>query len=585
MRLLIPDIHEAVSEFLKKNPDIDVSQPAGIETVIAETTKVLASKLPDPLGREDPIQLRLIVAMCALGPQETPPPEDLYRQLRDKLLLYDVTNPYNDADKMTLLEIVVAFGAGKWRNPVGESGWYARWGGAVRFIVRYFESGVRYFSNRIGRIYNLKKVDISSIANLLALIFCAPERSPIAIKRNEHLCIQGNGDVLELRIPTRQGWCLEIPPGAKYVMTLKGDGITLKWPNNPGNGVSVPSGSKVVVDCHNSHYDVRISVLHKFKKNESATIQATDSALKVFPWECGCGTDCCRARHHLRSWDPDTFDLRRFIFVATMGLSRGSAFSPGSFAQSMLYAHLCNPGFEVQDVRGKRLQVRLRFGPAIIRRCTCGSPFAGDQCSRCIEKFDPKKMRQIKKDCLILEGDGQWFFRKSFARCKNCDNLIEITDADLIQEAICPHCQGLVITEKKLRALIDKYNSNLARRRAVHKAKAHKRPQSCDNCGELVETSNWACPYCGASDFGQREVYVWSFSPEFLSHRRIDDFKAHSSCIEELMIEKMDENDTAESDSSEKKKCHNEKTGLILNNENIILKESKRKNSEDTTNN
>lgn len=92
---------------------------------------------------------------------------------------------------------------------------------------------------------------------------------------------------------------------------------------------------------------------------------------------------------------------------------------------------------------------------------------SGQRCPHCasikrrqsnIKPLDKKDLRIIKeKGFEIIDFKGK--SRKSIFRCKNCNNIIEVTFNNFKNIKSCPHCSIDMVT--KLNPNIDKYNSNL----------------------------------------------------------------------------------------------------------------------------
>jgi|GEM_PF-5474007 len=501
MESLIPVVHKLVNEYLSAHPEVDIYRPADHEKIAADISR--RANLPDNLA------LVLIVTVCLLGPPKPAPPVKLVRQLGDILSRHIEAE---DEQKQRLLEFAVAFGVGSWRRiDRNAHGWHARWAGAMRVMAFKLKSGVDQMARLLLWIHNIKLEENNLlIAHRLAMVLVEPEKYRIMVAPGEKLTIRPVTEGLEITTSSSNSWFVEIPPGAKLVITLHGEGVFFE---HAGQMEPVEEGSRVVIASHDDIYEVRLPRKYRLSRSKNARFVVNGPGMELDIWRCACGSDKCGDRHRLTAWNPSKrINLWRFLAVAVKGLGPDDDFRPGVFGQSMLYALLCNKGFAVYGPNHQYWQVRLRLGPVVFKQCDRHSLFTGHKCSRCGQQFDPGTMKRVKKEVLFLEGDGQLFMRKPFARCKQCQNLVEVTDSDVVKEALCHICGAPFIGKAALRRLLEKNRTNITRRKALYRARL--RLKNCKSCKGPIKVSNWRCPFCGIFDFGQNQVHAWHFSPE-----------------------------------------------------------------------
>src|SRR6266545_5996421 len=112
---------------------LDVGNPSHFVLLVNRTRSELAGVAED--------DLRVVVAMCWLGPQAAgiPPPamrHELLGTLRQCV-------PDGQERVGRVMEFAIAYGCGKWRDTQpGYGGWGQRWQGAVRGLVRALEPAV-----------------------------------------------------------------------------------------------------------------------------------------------------------------------------------------------------------------------------------------------------------------------------------------------------------------------------------------------------------------------------------------------------------------------------------------------------------
>jgi hypothetical protein len=500
MEHLIPVIHKRVNEYLSAHPEIDIRRSAHHDIVISNICR--------QIGMPDSLQLRLIATVCLLGPATPAPPVETIRQVDDQLKK-NITE--KQLQRRRLLEFVVAYGAGRRPIEPGARDWDARWDGALRTMAFKLERKVAQTAEQLHRIHNFRLDENKSlIANRLALFLHESARYTKTMGPDQSLLIRPVHGALEINMSLQKSWLVQIPAGATCVMTLHGKGMFFEYAENR---VPVEDGSKVVVAAHDETYDIKLSKKYRLKSNQASRFTVDRAGMQLQVWRCSCGTDKCEQRHRLTAWNPSgKFGLWQFLSAAVMGLGPDKHFRPGVFRQSMFYALLNKGGFAVYGPRNEYWQVRLRFGQVLFKQCGCGNLFTGHKCGKCGEQYDPATMKRIRKEAVFVEGDGQYFKRKPFARCKRCENLIEVTDEDIVREALCRHCGLPFVGKKAMHRIILKMRTNITRLKALVKARRHL--QNCKCCHGSVSRSNWQCPYCGAFDFGQNQVHVWCYSPE-----------------------------------------------------------------------
>jgi predicted Zn-ribbon and HTH transcriptional regulator len=186
--------------------------------------------------------------------------------------------------------------------------------------------------------------------------------------------------------------------------------------------------------------------------------------------------------------------------------------------------------------RQKRVDLRLRLVSAAVKQCnTCGSEFLENSCQACGAKFDPTRMKIVKKKAfLILEGIapedqtqleqvGKSFVRNGFLRCNRkdadgkrvCDNHFELSDELLIKQARCHKCAAVLFREEELKKLFPKGATCLRRLRKLQRKRRQliSKGAACFKCGAEVREIPLCCPLCGSCKLGQNLVFLYERRP------------------------------------------------------------------------
>jgi hypothetical protein len=215
------------------------------------------------------------------------------------------------------MEIVIAYGCGKWREPSsGSGGWEHRWQGAMRGLVRAMEPAVAqanrwlaahvvgFPQERKGAPAGVSSANITewSDAWLLATRFVAPEKM-FALQNDEVLTLECTTRGVELVAP-EQGYQFFVSPGAKVLWTMKESARAVELPHGQLLPLSAQTTVLLIVRDDDAILKATANSQERqarLKTGESATL--TGPAMMNLR-ECTCGTTHCIERHRLAGWNP-----------------------------------------------------------------------------------------------------------------------------------------------------------------------------------------------------------------------------------------------------------------------------------------
>lgn len=302
-------IQQAVWRYLDSaaGRGLDIGVPAHLALLVDAVSSVATDITEEALW--------LMTAMCWLGPRRAgPPPMAMRRQAHELLRQYA---PHEATRLERVMEIVIAYGCGKWRQArVGAGGWEQRWQGAMRGLVRAMEPAVAqanrwlsahvvgYPSERSGAPVGAapERTAEWSDAWMLATRFICPERV-LTIHEHEILTVECTTTGLEGGA-SEQVYQIKVSPGGKLLWTLQEHRGTLE----------LPYGQKLLLDASTTvlfivrDEDVILKATGR-EYEQQIRLSCGQSAALAGPVtlllrECTCGTTHCIERHRLASWNP-----------------------------------------------------------------------------------------------------------------------------------------------------------------------------------------------------------------------------------------------------------------------------------------
>lgn len=302
-------IQHAVEQVLdsKAGRALDIGVPAHLATLV-DTVRPIASET-------DEDKLWIIVAMCWLGPRAAgAPPAPMRAHLQDSLRQFA---PHEQTRLGRVMEIVIAYGCGKWRDiQPGSGGWEHRWQGAMRGLVRAMEPPVaqsrRWLKTHVvgfpkereepASVFSLEYAAEWSDAWLLATHLLSPEKS-LRLQKHEVLKLACTPEGLELTVE-EQGYQFFAPPGAKIVWTLREKEGTVELPH--GQAFLLPAQTIVLLIARDDDTIMKTAARDygqqvRLRIGESASLSGP---AMIDVRECTCGTTPCIERHRLATWDP-----------------------------------------------------------------------------------------------------------------------------------------------------------------------------------------------------------------------------------------------------------------------------------------
>jgi hypothetical protein len=320
--------------------------------------------------------LRVVVAMCWLGPQSAgTPPASMRTDLLDILRQF-VSDERERLERV--MEFAIPYGCGKWREvQSGYGGWEQRWQGAVRGLVRALEPPVaqanRWLAEHVVGFPQDREIPpgagfsedtaVWSDAWMLATRLARPEHL-LHIEEGERLAVicmwDGTAsDGTELTTSAQQ-YRQTIPPGAKAVWTVtesRGAFSSPSW-----QSFALTTGTQVLILARD------LDTLVKATRNDltwQVQLKGEEAAHVKGPatlalWECACGTTHCRERHRLDAWEPvqmrqktvreggqprtEKAPLTLWDFVASAVKGPQMSIKTGSFVQGLYFPLLVQEG-------------------------------------------------------------------------------------------------------------------------------------------------------------------------------------------------------------------------------------------------
>lgn len=314
------------------------------------------------------------VAMSWLGPRGAGAPLAAMRAHVHDLLAQ--VEPHQDLRLTRVMEVVIAYGCGKWRQvQAGASGWEQRWQGAMRGLVRAMEPAlaqanrwlaahvVGFPSDRQGGLGGTapENTALWSDAWLLAVRFACPEQ-PLQLQEHETaLTLEYTGEGLELATMD-QTYSSFVPPGAKALWTVYDRAVAFAPPS--GQMLSLPEQTTVLLLVRDD--DVMIKAVTdgqeqqvRLKPGEVGSLTGpTTLQLRA----CTCGTTHCLERHRLAGWNPakrvlkgdadeqpEKTEAPLTLWDAVASAVKGpqAALKTGAFVQGMYFPLLAQEDFLV----------------------------------------------------------------------------------------------------------------------------------------------------------------------------------------------------------------------------------------------
>jgi len=302
-------IQQAVEGFLnsKTGRVLDIGVPAHLATLVEAAQPTVTNIDEDTLWAA--------VAMCWVGPRRSGiPPAAMQKKIQELLRQYA---SHEHARRERVMEVVIAYGCGKWRQiPPGSGGWEHRWQGAMRGLVRAVEPGVaqanRWLAAHVvgfprerhnaqaGALFG--NTPDWSDAWLLGTRFVLPEKA-LTLQDGEELNLECTEKGAEL-LAEKQGYQFFIPPGAKALWTIQESAGTVALPH--GQTLVLPAQTTLLLIARDD--DVILKAVTdgheqqaRLKMGESASLMGP---VTITLRECTCGTTHCIERHRLASWNP-----------------------------------------------------------------------------------------------------------------------------------------------------------------------------------------------------------------------------------------------------------------------------------------
>ena len=315
--------------------------------------------------------VRMVVAMCWIGPRSAGDPPAAMRQDLRSILRRCVTDERERIDRV--MEFVIAYGCGQWRDVQrGGGGWEHRWPGALRGLVRALEPAVaqtnRWLAEHVVRFPQNRAAPqdknfpedtaVWSDAWLLATRLVRPEHF-FSLEEQESLsfaCVPEGTDCTSSMHDYRH----TIFPGAKAIWTVQEGKGMLVLPH--GRSCAIAAGTTVIVIARDEDAIIKTakneqSQQIRFSTGEEANLQGPNI---LVVWECTCGTTHCQERHRLHSWDPlqtvrttgikesssrkEAKSLTLWDFVASAVKGPQLRIQTGSFVQSLYFPLLAQEG-------------------------------------------------------------------------------------------------------------------------------------------------------------------------------------------------------------------------------------------------
>ncbi len=257
--------------------------------------------------RGDPFDLRIVTAMCMLGPATmkpaqgntgyvyqgsgAAPPTAMRDRLCEVVTVQLAAVPLRDRLR-GILEYVVAFGAGKWRTPgCGRDIWDGIWAGAVSMIALWMlpfkKACDGYLTSVIGHDYvdAIKREWPIPLwhrqeCQRLAQQFVRPDQRRIKLGADDALLVAPDSSMatnITMQSRPKEPEA-EVQPGAKYVfttdreltLTVKATGDQrVSFPAGARAPVTIPAGAKIIVTAGDGRVEVRVVRLFRARRLSS----------------------------------------------------------------------------------------------------------------------------------------------------------------------------------------------------------------------------------------------------------------------------------------------------------------------------
>jgi hypothetical protein len=302
-------LQQSVEHYLggKAGRTLDIGAPAHFVTLVEAVRSAVAHVAEDTLW--------LVVAMCWLGPRRAGIPPASMREQIQELLRQHAPDEQTRIERV--MEIVIAYGCGKWRQVrAGSGGWEQRWQGAMRGLVRALEPAIaqanRWLAahvvgfpqerqNSFGGASSGNTADWSD-AWLLGTRFVCPEKA-FVLRDSEELTVECSTRGTELRA-AEQGYQFFIPPGTKVLWTVQECAGAVELPH--GQTLSLPEQTTVLLIARDDDVILKSATegyeqQARLRLGESATLAGPAT---ISLRECTCGTTHCIERHRLANWNP-----------------------------------------------------------------------------------------------------------------------------------------------------------------------------------------------------------------------------------------------------------------------------------------
>jgi hypothetical protein len=333
------EVQTLAEQFLnsREGRELDVGNPNHFEQLVGRVRPGVSGVAED--------DLRVVTAMCWLGPGDAGIPRECQRNDLLRVLRASVTQP--DDRIKRVMEFVIAYGCGKWRTALeGFGGWEHHWEGAVRGLARAAKRGVRdadtWLRPPAACVVGYPergRDDLASDTWLLAMRFKHPEH-PLHLGKGETLQIQCTVDGAVMKV-ARDIYEKLLPAGAKAVFSV----VPPELITSRGVRLALGVEAKVIVTARDdeTRIDVTLDSGKKQVRLDAGESAAIPGPASLAIWECSCGSLHCHERHRLVSWNPSQVSLWAFVASAVKGPQ--PTIQTGSFVAGMYFPLLSQEGF------------------------------------------------------------------------------------------------------------------------------------------------------------------------------------------------------------------------------------------------
>jgi len=306
-------------------------------------------------------ELYCVVAMCILGPVQSIPPADLRYQL------VELHRAYAGEGVDRAMEFTIAFGCGKWREPVCEKdSWYGIWKPAYAAVRSVMYTAVQECNATLSDIFKVPgfpeatywksqtgKTTALQVAHILAFQMIE-EVKTLHLGHHERLWIDYTESGANIYADA-QAYEDFLSPGAHTVLTLAAGDIRVEVlpdrSSNPGDAARFliyPDDGPGNTPLYLFARDKEFWISRNSRGAGRTTLKPYERAAFVGPLDlelslCNCGTDRCTERHRLSAWSPESgVSLWAFLKSAVKSPDRG--LQAKGFAQGMYYGEICKNG-------------------------------------------------------------------------------------------------------------------------------------------------------------------------------------------------------------------------------------------------